>query len=69
MKLKDLTVGVTDLLKIDPRVLNIDPDFNVRIDGPDLAEANQQLKESIRANGVQTPLKVRLKDACPFFAS
>lgn len=62
MKLKDLAMGVSDLLKIDPKTLMVEPGFNIRFDRPELTEANEELKESIRASGIQRPFMVRLKD-------
>jgi ParB/RepB/Spo0J family partition protein len=45
----------TDLLKVDPRAIDIVEGFNVRIDYGDLGE----LASSILENGVRTPLLVR----------
>ena len=62
MRLKDIAVGVSDVLKIDPRQLVVEPGFNVRMEGPELDEHIASLKGLIRASGVQRPLVVRLKD-------
>ena len=60
MRLKDLAAGVSDLFKFDPRILQIDPTFNVRRDTPELRQHIDELKGSIREHGVKKPLKVRL---------
>lgn len=59
-RLKDLAAGVSDLFKIDPRIIKVMPGFNVRHENADLAEHVASLKQSIEAVGVKTPLKVRL---------
>lgn len=59
-RLKDLAAGVSDLFKIDPRIIKVTPGFNVRHENDDLAEHVASLKQSIEALGVKTPLKVRL---------
>lgn len=43
---------------VDPRQLKIDPEFNVRQDYGNLEE----LKESIKINGVRVPIRVYIKD-------
>ena len=59
MRLQDIAKR-TDAYQIDPRKIEIDPSYNVRIDGPELREANEQLKASIKVNGLGTPLRVRM---------
>lgn len=55
--------GKRDAYPFDPRLLKIEPSFNVRdLDATDEREDLDELKESIRANGVRTPLEVRLVD-------
>ncbi|HQT77992.1 MAG TPA: ParB/RepB/Spo0J family partition protein [Rhodopila sp.] len=63
MQLKDVgSESRNELFKIDPALIQIEPGFNIRFDGPELAEANEQLKASIRENGLLKPLTVRIKD-------
>jgi ParB/RepB/Spo0J family partition protein len=53
--------GKRDAYPFDPRLLKIEPGYNVRnLDSTD--DADLELKESIRANGVRVPLEVRLVD-------
>jgi ParB-like chromosome segregation protein Spo0J len=61
-KLKDLSLGVTDLLNIPLDALDIDPGFNVRLDTPELADHIATIAESIKASGFlrTRPLTVRL---------
>lgn len=55
--------GKRDAYPFDPRLLKIEPSYNVRdLDAPDEREDLKELKESIRANGVRVPLEVRLVD-------
>lgn len=50
--------GKRDAYPFDPRLLKIEPNYNVR--DLDTDEDLGELKESIRANGVRVPLEVRL---------
>lgn len=51
----------TDMFKIDPRRLQIEPGFNVRdLEAPSARDALDELKDSIRVHWVQSPLEVRL---------
>jgi ParB/RepB/Spo0J family partition protein len=53
--------GKRDAYPFDPRLLKIDDSYNVRdLSSPEAVEKLGELKESIRANGVRTPLEVRL---------
>lgn len=53
--------GKRDFYPVDPRKLKIDPNYNVRdLTTPDELADLQELKESIKANGVRVPLEVRL---------
>jgi ParB/RepB/Spo0J family partition protein len=53
--------GKRDAYPFDPRLLKIDSSYNVRdLSSPEAVEKLGDLKESIRANGVRTPLEVRL---------
>lgn len=53
--------GKRDAYPFDPRLLKIDAGYNVRdLDAADERSDLDELKESIRANGVRVPLEVRL---------
>jgi ParB/RepB/Spo0J family partition protein len=53
--------GKRDAYPFDPRLLKIDTAYNVRdLDAADERADLDELKESIRANGVRVPLEVRL---------
>ncbi len=55
--------GKRDAYPLDPRLLKIDPSYNVRdLTTPDAKAKLAELKESIRANGVRVPLEIRLQD-------
>ena len=50
-----------DTFRVDPRQLQIDSGFNVRdLDAPAARDSLDELKASIRAEGVQMPLEIRL---------
>lgn len=52
--------GKRDYYPFDPRLLKVDPQFNVRdLSTPEAIEKLAELKESIRANGVKVPLEIR----------
>jgi ParB/RepB/Spo0J family partition protein len=52
--------GKRDAYPFDPRMLKIDPSYNVRdLSTPEAKDKLAELKESIRANGVKVPLEVR----------
>lgn len=57
--LKGLSEGVRDLYMIDPRIIQVKDGFNVRIDYGNIDE----LKESIRENGLKIPLRVYKEDS------
>lgn len=62
MNLKEISSGRIEGYKIDPKLILVEEGFNFRIDSPELLAADEELKKSIIANGVQLPLTVRLKD-------
>jgi len=62
MRLKDIAVGTADQFKFDPRVIQIDPGYNIRVFNSATDEADAELKASIAENGIQVPLTVRLKN-------
>lgn len=57
-----------DMFQADPRVLKIRPGWNARHDSPDLRNANAELRESIRANGVLEPLTI-IQDEETFYVT
>jgi len=57
-----------DMFQADPRVLKMKDGWNARHDTVELRNANAQLKESIRANGVLEPLTV-IQDADEFYVT
>jgi ParB/RepB/Spo0J family partition protein len=56
---KDVAKGRSDILKIDPKDLHIDPEFNVREDTEEYRQHVAWLVSSIRSEGVKEPLKAR----------
>lgn len=60
MAIKEHFEGKRDLGLIDPRKLNIDPDYNVRdLEKSEAREGLDYLKSLIRSTGVQTALRIR----------
>lgn len=61
MSLKSLSAGTRDLFLFNPEIIQIDPKYNIEGRGFDPAndDLDNQLVESIRENGIQTPLTVR----------
>lgn len=50
-----------DGFRVDPRLLKVEPDFNVRdLDAPAARDALDELKAMIAADGVQVALEIRL---------
>lgn len=50
-----------DFFMVDPRKLTVDPSYNVRnLDSPESLERLAELKESVRSDGVQIPIMVRM---------
>lgn len=63
MQLRDhpAVVSKGDMFRVDPRLLTIEPGFNVRdLEAVAAREKLDELKEDIRENGVQDPLEVKL---------
>lgn len=62
-RLNDLAQGRGDIVKLDPRVVVIRPDFNYRDTASEVSEAHiRWLMESIREVGVQEPITVQYID-------
>lgn len=59
-----------DMFRVDPRSLLVESGFNVRdFSNPDARERLDELKESIRSDGVLVPLEIRLHDDNLFVVS
>lgn len=53
--------GKQDAFKLDPRLLKVDPDYNIRdLSTPEAREKLDYLKGLIREHGVRSPLVVRM---------
>lgn len=68
MKLRDLAEGKRDLLMFDPRIIQVDPGYNLRdLTTPDALEKLDQLAKDIANSGfsIEQPITVRLKDDKP----
>jgi len=62
MGIKELSVGRSDVFRVDPRIICIEADWNVRKDSPEKTAHVRFLADSIKEVGVKVPLLVRLKD-------
>lgn len=60
MNLKSIAAGRSDLLQINPDLIGVDPAYNIRKFDSLNDEQDAALVESIRHNGIRTPLTVRL---------
>lgn len=62
MRLKDLSVTTTEVYNLPLDRITVDPEFNVRMDTPELAEHLEMIRDSILAQGFlrTRPLTVRL---------
>lgn len=57
----DAVVGKNDLFRVNPRLLTVEPGFNLRdLETPSAREKLDTLKESIRAVGVLSPVTIRI---------
>jgi ParB family transcriptional regulator, chromosome partitioning protein len=62
MQLRDLAASKRDMLMIDPRIIQVEPGYNIRdLTTPDAKEKLMDLARSIASEGVKIPLTVRLK--------
>lgn len=64
-RLQDMAAQRKDLYMIDPRVIEEEPGWNVRIDGPELQAHIRTLCDSIKEIGVQEPLTVYMRGDVP----
>lgn len=62
MGLKELSVGRSDIFRVDPRILKIEVGWNVRQEGPDKEAHIRFLANSIKAVGVRVPLLIRVEE-------
>jgi ParB/RepB/Spo0J family partition protein len=70
MQLRDLAESKRDLLLFDPRIIQVEPGYNIRdLEAPDAKAKLQELARSIASVGVQQPLMVRLKGEEVFVVS
>lgn len=59
MGIKELSLGRTDITDLDPRLLKVDPDFNLRDATPARLASLEHLKGMIKAEGVLVPLVIK----------
>jgi ParB-like chromosome segregation protein Spo0J len=69
MGIKELSVGRSDMFRIDPRIMQEKPGWNVRTPSPELTEHIRSLANSIKEVGVKVPLKVRVEDDIVYVTS
>ena len=70
MALKDFSEGRTDVYKIDPRRLQIRPDWNSRdFSDPANQQHVEELAKSIAEVGVREPLKVFVENDVPYITN
>jgi ParB family chromosome partitioning protein len=67
--IKDISTSRFEAYRVDPKLLQIEPGFNFRIDSPELTTADEELKNSIITNGVMQPLTIRMMDDKPFIVN
>lgn len=65
MSLKEMASGRKDLFMLDPRLLVVEPGWNVREPGPELEEHIQTLMASIAEIGIQEPLTIYMRGEEP----
>lgn len=64
-RLQDIAAGRKDLYMLDPLLIQEEPGWNVRLEGPDLDAHIRLLADSIKQIGVQEPLTVYMRDNTP----
>ena len=70
MALKDFSEGRTDVYKVDPRKLQIRPDWNSRdFSDPANQQHVEELAKSIAEVGVREPLKVFVENDVPYITN
>lgn len=62
MGIKELSVGRSDMFRIDPRIMQEKEGWNVRTPSPELTEHIRSLANSIKEVGVKVPLKVKIEN-------
>lgn len=65
MGIKELSIGRSDMFRIDPRILKEESGWNVRMASAELDDHIRRLADSIKEIGVAVPLKIRMKDNVP----
>lgn len=67
MAIKDVSQGRTDQYKLDPRILQVKPDWNNRdFSSPENIEHVENLSRSIAQIGVKKAIEVEWKDNAPY---
>jgi ParB/RepB/Spo0J family partition protein len=61
MGIKELSIGRSDMFRIDPRIMQEKEGWNVRTPSPELTEHIRSLANSIKEVGVKVPLKIKLE--------
>jgi ParB family chromosome partitioning protein len=56
MKMKEISQGRSEIYKIDPRIIELDESYNVRVS----LNGIDELAQSIKENGVKVPMSVRI---------
>jgi ParB family chromosome partitioning protein len=62
MGIKELSIGRSDMFRIDPRIMQEKEGWNVRTPSPELTEHIRALANSIKEVGVKVPLKVKIEN-------
>jgi len=68
-RLQDIAAGRKDLYMLDPLMIQEEPGWNVRVEGPDLDSHVRLLADSIKQIGVQEPLTVYMKGEVPILTN
>jgi ParB-like chromosome segregation protein Spo0J len=68
-RLKDMAVGVKDLFMLNPNLIQEEPGWNARIEGPELDAHIRQLADSIKEIGVQEPLTIYVRNEVPILTN
>lgn len=66
MGIKEIAIGRSDIFRIDPRIMQEKPGWNVRTPSPELTEHIRRLADSIKEVGVKVPLKIKVENDIVF---
>jgi ParB-like chromosome segregation protein Spo0J len=64
--IKEITLGRSDVYRIDPRIIKELSGWNVRLPSPELTSHIRKLADSIKEIGVKEALKIIMKDGEPY---